>query len=354
MQNNGEKQKIACASVSALLPEIMILDEPSSNLDWKAISELKNIISLWKSQGRTVIISEHRLWYLARLVGRVLFMRNGIIEHEWNSREFAGLDTDELKRLGLRPTKLEERYIREFGEGIFGSSTEQMRSYQSKEGDIRIRDMYFSYEKRRKKELAADPDKCTLRIPELDIPRGSVTALTGKNGAGKSTFLRCLCGLEKSCTVKLNIGESVYSGRKLLKICYMVMQDVDHQLFTDSVTAEVCLSMKDEDTAKCDGILESLGLLAFRDKHPMALSGGQKQRVAIASALAADAELLLFDEPTSGLDYAHMTSVAKLLKQLSSQGRTVIVSTHDPELIALCCDYVLCLEHGRVKYFGEV
>lgn len=85
----------------------------------------------------------------------------------------------------------------------------------------------------------------------------------------------------------------------------------------------------------------------------MALSGGQKQRVAIASALAADAELLLFDEPTSGLDYAHMTAVAKLLKQLSSDGKAVIVSTHDPELIALCCDYVLCIEHGNLKYFRE-
>lgn len=157
MQNNGEKQKIACASVSALLPEIMILDEPSSNLDWKAISELKNIISLWKSQGKTVIISEHRLWYLAGLVDRVLFMRNGIIEHEWNSREFAGLDTNELKRLGLRPTKLEERYIREFGVGIFGNSTEQIRLYQSKDGDIRIRDMYFSYEKHRKKRACRRP-----------------------------------------------------------------------------------------------------------------------------------------------------------------------------------------------------
>lgn len=105
------------------------------------------------------------------------------------------------------------------------------------------------------------------------------------------------------------------------------MQDVNHLLFTDSVTADVCLSMKDEDTEKCDRILDSLGLLEFRDKHPMALSGGQKQRVAIASALAADAELLLFDEPTSGLDYTHMTAVAKLLKQLSSDGKTVIVST---------------------------
>ena len=353
--SGGEKQKIACASVSALMPDIMILDEPSSNLDWKAIDELKNIISMWKDQSKTVIISEHRLWYLSGLVDRVLFMRKGVIAHEWSRDEFAELGTEELKSLGLRPTKLEEKYIKEFGEGIFGETINAVKQYKHGKNDIQIRDMYFSYrqQKRSISEKKNSDEERTLSIPELSLPKASVIALTGKNGAGKSTFLRCLCGLEKRCKVRLEIDGTGYSRKHLLKKCYMVMQDVNHQLFTDSVTAEVCLSMKDEDTEKCDRILDSLGLLEFRDKHPMALSGGQKQRIAIASALAADADLLLFDEPTSGLDYAHMTAVAKLLKQLSSDGKAVIVSTHDPELIALCCDYVLCIEHGKVKYFRE-
>lgn len=353
--SGGEKQKIACASVSALMPDIMILDEPSSNLDWKAIDELKNIISMWKDQGKTVIISEHRLWYLSGFADRVLFMRKGVIAHEWSKDEFAELKTEELKNLGLRPTKLEEKYIKEFGEGIFGENDNVAKQYKRSESDIMIRDMYFSYRQPKKiRSGKTDPDECrTLSIPGLSLPKASVIALTGKNGAAKSTFLRCLCGLEKRCKVKLKIGDEEYSRKKLLKKCYLVMQDVNHQLFTDSVAAEVCLSMKDENTEKCDKILDSLGLLEFKDKHPMALSGGQKQRVAIASALAADAELLLFDEPTSGLNYAYMKAVAKLLKQLSSDGKTVIVSTHDPELIALCCDYVLCIEHGKLKYFRE-
>ena len=110
------------------------------------------------------------------------------------------------------------------------------------------------------------------------------------------------------------------------------------------------LSMENEDKEKTGEYINALGLSGYSETHPMALSGGQKQLVAIASALAADAEILLFDEPTSGLDYAHMTAVAELLRSLAEKGKAVIVSTHDPELISLCCDSVLCIEKGRVKY----
>jgi energy-coupling factor transport system ATP-binding protein len=132
------------------------------------------------------------------------------------------------------------------------------------------------------------------------------------------------------------------------------MQDVNHQLFTDSVEAEVLLSMKEKDEGRCHEILDSLGLLEYKDTHPMALSGGQKKRAAIASAIAAGAKILLFDEPTSGLDFAHMEKVGKLLKQLASAGSTVLVSTHDPELIDLSCDYELRIKHGRVEYFSSL
>ena len=101
--------------------------------------------------------------------------------------------------------------------------------------------------------------------------------------------MRCLCGLEGDCKGKLVFDGKTYKGRQILKICYLVMQDVNHQLFTDSVKSEVMLSMKDEDEKRCDEILESLGLLEYKDTHPMALSGGQKQRVAIASAIASGA-----------------------------------------------------------------
>ena len=129
----------------------------------------------------------------------------------------------------------------------------------------------------------------------------------------------------------------------------MVMQDVNHQLFTDSVITEVMLSMGHPDEKKAEEILASLDLLQYKDKHPMALSGGQKQRVAIASAIASNAVILLFDEPTSGLDYRHMKEVSAILKKLAKTGKTVFVATHDPELAAECCDRTIRIIDGYAR-----
>ena len=349
--SGGEKQKIACASVSALMPDVILLDEPSSNLDWNAMEDLKESIARWKAEGKTVVISEHRLWYLKALVDRIIYMNKGKIEHEWSRNEFAAFDENEVKRLKLRPVKLEENFIENFRNGRL--SGHNVVDRDSQKDDIVLKDFYFSYDQKpyfffKHKLSAEDGDMLSLNIPRLALPKGKVIAVTGRNGAGKSTFLRCVCGLEKDCKGVIEEDQHVYKGRKRLKLSYMVMQDVNHQLFTDSVESEVLLSMVKEDTARCDEILSELGILEYKDKHPMALSGGQKQRVAIASAIGAEAKLLLFDEPTSGLDFAHMEKVGELLKDLAESGKTVLVSTHDPELIDKCCDYVLCIDRGKI------
>ncbi|MBE6035919.1 MAG: ABC transporter ATP-binding protein [Clostridiales bacterium] len=349
--SGGEKQKIACASVSALLPDIILLDEPSSNLDWEAIDELKTAIQNWKKQGKTIIVSEHRLWYLKGIIDRVVYMDDGDIAGEWNGEDFFSLSDERIKKLKLRPVRIEEKFIAKYGEAL--NAEKVRRVPEADESTIRLKNFYFTYVRRpylfRKKKLSqVDKDILSLNIPAFDIPKGAVVGVIGKNGTGKSTLLRCVCGLENDCHGEIICEGVSLKGKKRIGLSYMVMQDVNHQLFTDSVEAEVLLSMKDEDKTKCAEILDSLGLLEYKDKHPMALSGGQKQRVAIASAIAADAKLLLFDEPTSGLDYSHMVKVSELLKSLAEDGRTVLVSTHDPELIELCCDYVLSINRGRV------
>ena len=154
-----------------------------------------------------------------------------------------------------------------------------------------------------------------------------MTAVVGRNGAGKTTFLRHMC-------------RSAKRSRRI----FMVMQDVDHQLFTDSVLEEVLISLPDEDEEKAREILRSLDLEEYADRHPMSLSGGQKQRVAIACAAASGRDILLFDEPTSGLDYEHMQQTAQLFRQLREQGRTILVVTHDSELIEACCTDIIRLE----------
>ena len=347
--SGGEKQKIACASVSALLPEIILLDEPSSNLDWNAIEELRQSIIRWKEQGKTIVISEHRLWYLKDLTDRVLYMDRGIIKYEWSGREFSGFDSKKINELKLRPTEMEDSLIEKYrnrSSGILDVGDD----------GIVLKDFYFTYNRKpyffiKKKLSEKDAEILSLNIPKLVLPKASVIGIVGRNGTGKSTFLRCVCGLEKDCAGVIEADGIEYKGKQRLKFSYMVMQDVNHQLFTDSVESEVLLSMENEDKEKCEEILDSLGILEFKNKHPMALSGGQKQRVAIASAIAAKAKLLLFDEPTSGLDFLHMEKVAELLKGLAASGKTVLVSTHDSELIEKCCDHVLCIEKGRVGYF---
>ena len=356
--SGGEKQKIACGSVAALLPHIILLDEPSSNLDWSAIRDLRKIMKLWKNQGKTIIISEHRLWYLKDIIDRVLYLEQGEIVHEWTQERFAALSESELASYELRPLNLEERYIQAFSGDTVITDKDIDKVSDKKEilGEpqkkrIVIKNLYFTYTPKKylffKKRLSpVDADSCTLRIPFLSAKLGEIIGIIGNNGSGKSTFLRCLCGLEKTCTGTVSIDGKIYTRKNLTKNCYMVMQDVNHQLFTDSVITEVMLSMEHPDEKKAEKILASLDLLQYKDKHPMALSGGQKQRVAIASAMAADAVMLLFDEPTSGLDYRHMKEVSALLKELAKKGKTIFVATHDPELAAECCDRTIRFVNG--------
>ena len=136
--------------------------------------------------------------------------------------------------------------------------------------------------------------------------------------------------------------------KELLKKTYMVMQDVNHQLFTESVLDEVLLSMDDENICVAEEILTNLNLIHLKEMHPMALSGGEKQRVAIASAIASGKEFLIFDEPTSGLDLKNMMKVSENLVYLQKLGVTSFIITHDFELIMEVCSHILHMEDGKI------
>lgn len=195
-------------------------------------------------------------------------------------------------------------------------------------------------------------ERPAFEVGRLSVPKGSTVAVVGRNGAGKTTFSRCLCGLEKRMDGNVVCGGEELRAAQRLRRCYLVMQDADHQLFTESVLDEVLLSMESEDEEKAMEILDSLDLISVKDVHPLSLSGGQKQRVAIAGALASKRDVVVFDEPTSGLDLRHMKEVAQNLQRLSQRGVTQFVVTHDRELVAACCDWLLVFEEGRVAWSG--
>lgn len=373
--SGGEKQKIACASAAAMQPAIFVLDEPSSNLDLRSIANLKAVIRKWKEQGKTVVIAEHRLYYLMEIADRVIYMENGRIIKDFPIAEFLKVDTAALHRKGLRSQKAIEytpgciRACQTGGilEGIFEcapaekppafdcASVERSPAFVCASAEeppvseryVTFSGLAFSYGKKR-----------VLDIPELKVPSGAVTGVLGFNGAGKSTLARVICGLEKRAKGVLNDNGKSYTAKARLKKSYMVMQDVNHQLFTESVIEEVLLSMDSGDGSdeaarqKALDILRAMNLSEFKDVHPMALSGGQKQRLAVASAIAADKEFLIFDEPTSGLDYAHMRDVAENITRLARAGKTVFIISHDPELIAACCNYLIFLDGGKVVWSG--
>lgn len=326
--SGGEKQKIACGSVSALNPEIIVLDEPSSNLDAKAAEDLFLLLKIWKSQGKTIVVSEHRLHYLSSLIDRVIYMKNGKIEREFTSPEFLSLTEQERIALGLRPVSLEN----------IGKENKQLPPFISEE-NITLENFCFTYK-----------NGCEgIKIKKCTFPKGSIIAVIGHNGAGKSTFARCLCGLEQKCRGTMQLNNLSLKAKDRLKNCYMVLQDVNHQLFTESVMDEVLLSMEAKDEKAGEDILAGLNLSAFKDIHPMALSGGQKQRVAIASAIASQRDIIIFDEPTSGLDLRHMKEVSENIISLHHKGKTIFVITHDPELILSCCTHVTELKNGEIE-----
>lgn len=324
--SGGEKQRVACASVSAMQPEIFVLDEPTSNMDLDAIEELKQTLLFWKKQGKTIVIAEHRLYWLKYICDRVIYMEEGHIVSDLPMKTFVTFSEDRIRAMGLR--------------GLSLSQPEFPEKPEKSGKTITFKNYHFNYEKEE-----------VLHMSDVTVPAESIIAVTGHNGAGKSTFLRCLCGLEKKFKGHTVLDDANLSGRQMLKNCYMVMQDVNHQLFCETVEEEIQLGMAEEKADKVSDLLRELDLAGFRERHPMSLSGGQKQRVAIASAVLAEKSVLIFDEPTSGLDYKHMRQTAELFQRLKERKKTMFIITHDPELIVMCCTHVLHIEHGEVQEF---
>ena len=302
--SSGERQKIAIGCSLSLEPEIIILDEPSSNLDFHMTKKLKQLIEKLKTKGYTIIIAEHRMYYIQDLIDRVFVINNGKVIEKTIS------DLESNNEVPLRSLD------------IFNLELENI-SCKNKELLMEINNITY---------------KNILSNITTTVYKGDVIGLIGKNGVGKTTLLRLLSNIMKPNKGKI-VGKVVP---------FLVMQDMDYQFFTESVESEMKFGSADNDLEKINSLLMKLGLIEFKDKIPFELSGGQKQRLLIAISALANVNLLMFDEPTSGLDYVNMTKVSGILKDLSKNS-ALIVATHDIEFLYKTCNRVVYLDDKVIK-----
>lgn len=336
--SGGEKQIVAFASVYAMRPSVYVLDEPSANLDMSAVERLRRILALLKRQGATIVIAEHRLFYLRDLFDRAVCMEDGRVRAEYTQSELAAFDAAERERMGLRFLSLAEAPVRASNSDV----TAAVRA-GAVPGERLVLSRLEGFRGKQR----------VLCVENETFEAGRIHAVVGPNGAGKSTFAAALCATLKKASADCSLDGERLSARRRLKLSYLVMQEVGHQIFSDSVETEVTLGSREADEAararKLEHMLDDLDLSGLEQRHPMTLSGGQKQRVIIASACFSGKRVLLFDEPTSGLDYAHMLQTARILRRLRDAGAFIFVITHDYELIAEVCDEVVHLKDGAIR-----
>ncbi|QIB70410.1 ABC transporter ATP-binding protein [Aminipila butyrica] len=305
--SGGEKQKIAIASAYMGNPDVYVLDEPSANLDQEEIHRLKTLLRQLKRAGKTVIIAEHRVWYLAELLDRAVYMENGKIVREWTNKQFSALGTKERANYGLRSIQPVTLLTAENGE--------------PDNSGLRINNVQI---KRNQKLLWKDLS--------FYAPKGKAIAIVGRNGAGKTTLAQVLCGLRSCKHGNIYLNGKPMTAKALRQNSFLIMQDVNHQLFAESVLSEAKLG-NDVAGEAAMSVLAQMQLDSFAEMHPMALSGGQKQRLAVVDGCLCQKSILIFDEPTSGLDLDNMERVSHMIQGLAAQGKIVIVITHDIEFI---------------------
>ena len=315
--SGGEKQILCIAASYISGTEIIVLDEPSSNLDEENIKVIKEILVQLKDKGKTLIISEHRIFYLMDIIDKIFLIKEGEIQSEYTKIDFMKFSTKKLNELGLRDkikTKLTVPEIKN-------------------SGNFNVKNIEFKFNGIDNK----------LLLKNISFEMGKIYGIVGTNGLGKSTLLRCLIGCERKSKDEIYLDDKRLSKTDRIKISSLVMQDVNHQLFTDSVMSEVSLGIKNVEISYVEDILKKLDLYELKDCHPMSLSGGQKQRVAIASVLYKNSKLLFFDEPTSGMDYYNMMNISHLINECKSNEKIIFIVSHDQEFLNSIADYVVYL-----------
>lgn len=375
--SGGQKQKVSIASNLAMCQDVLILDDPTTDLDPVCKAEVVSLLArLYKEQGKTFIVIEHELNDLIELSNRLVIMDSGRVVLDGSPGELMAQHYDDMVRLGTNmpqhveiahavlegshhieryPTKKEEAFeiLRDFVRQHPLPAVENPSQTKAC-GDpvVSVRDLRFSY----------DPQRPILKGLNFDICQGELVAIVGANGSGKSTLINNLVGLlhpdsgkvlvEGKDTTKVKISE-------LAKNIGYVFQNPDHQLFTNTVATEVGFSLKIHDVPKDEmdrrvaETLKIVGLENCGDRHPFSLSRGQRQKLAVATALIHQPRIMLLDEPTTGQDRKSLSGLLNMMSSLNKQGNTTIIVTHDMDVVAAFATRVIVISEGQIVMDGR-
>ena len=330
--SGGQKQRLALASILAMGPGLLLLDEPTANLDPSGVAEVRAAVeTVVERTGATVVVVEHRVDVWASLVDRVIVVADGAIAAD-------GPLDEVLKQQG---NALRERGIWLPGDDVaaeVGPAPEVAPASSEAAPIARVSDLTIGYD-------ASAPVRSGI---DLTIERGVSTCIVGANGAGKSTFALTLAGLlsplEGAVEVETSDGTAgdphEWSSKQLLGRMSMVFQEPEYQFLAATVAEELAIGpraagMTDEEIAPLvDEHLEALGLTKLARANPMTLSGGEKRRLSVATALISAPELLILDEPTFGQDRGTWLGLVRLLRAALERGVTLVSITHDPAFVA--------------------
>ena len=322
--SSGERQLIPILSAWAMDTDIFLFDEPTANLDFAATQQLKEILLALKSQGKTLLLSEHRLYYLADIADEYWVMAGGEIKGKYTAVEAKAFSADQRQDLSLRTLDLMEIAV-----------PKKPQPSETALEALCVSDVRYTYGRK-----AGD----TLSGVSFSVREHEIVGLVGANGCGKTTIGKLIAGFYKPS------GGRIMLFGKLQKQVLFILQEAEFQFFTSSVLHELQYghAVTPEFEAKTEALLKSMDMWDCRDRHPFSLSGGQMQRLTLMMAYLSDKPIVILDEPTAGQDAESLGRCAALIREMRKE-KTVLVITHDLELIADACDYCIGLSGGRAE-----
>jgi len=345
--SSGEQQRVAIASVLALRPQVLVLDEPTSNLDWRGVEQVMSTLARLHQQGLTILVIEHRLHAVVPLADRVLLMQGGRIVADGQPEDVFAIPTSPPLVGGTEGGRL--RYPWRFAD--LQSAICNLQAAPPPAGAhplVAIQGLEAGYGRR-----------TVLQGLDLALYPGEFAALVGDNGAGKSTLARVLAGLLRPRRGKITWNEKLRRLPLGRRVGFLFQNPLD-QLVCDTVEEEVAfgprnLGARSETLAQRERVETTLAvadLTALRHRRSAALSVGEQQRTALAAALSTDPRLLILDEPTMGQDWAHLSHLMESLIQLNHNGQAILLITHDDKLVCRYARRIILLEEGRIVADG--